>query len=257
MEAGSVSHGAGLAMKWVLISISGLLVIIVLGSVLVPPVTRHWTDRWGATDAEVAMRLPGDAYVADPVAASTKAITIRAPAHTVYKLIRQMGYRRGGWFGWDWFYNMTGSSGFLESHHSRTIVPELQKLAVGDAIYINSFVGYRVVRDDIESAEQSASGPYALVLYGAWMSGSAKPDPLPLDRIDEADVRESWTWVVRPVDEDTSRLVLRIRSTAKEGGAFVQWLYDKPLDMGGAIMGRKTLVGIRDAAEGLESEGRP
>ena len=251
MDSGAVAHGAWFVLKWLLISIGALLALIILGSLVVPPVTRHRTDRWGATDEEVTMTLPGDGYVADPVAVSTKAITIEAPAQTVYELVRQMGYGRGGWFGWDWFYNMTGSAGFVEGHHSRTIVPELQQLRVGDAIYINSFVGYRVVRDDIALVEGSESGPYVLGLYGAWMSGGAKPDPLELERVEEADVRESWMWVVQPVDEDTSRLILRIRSTAKEGGAFVQWLYDKPLDFGGAIMGRKTLVGIRNAAEDL------
>ena len=41
-------------------------------------VIRPWTLRWGATNAEVGMALPGDDLLEFPKLSSTHAITIRA-----------------------------------------------------------------------------------------------------------------------------------------------------------------------------------
>lgn len=46
---------------------------------------RPWHMRWGATDDEVRMSLPGDQYIAKNAEVSTRALTIRAPASTVWK----------------------------------------------------------------------------------------------------------------------------------------------------------------------------
>jgi len=56
--------------------------------------------------------------------------------------------------------------------------------------------------------------------------------------------------VVRDNGDGTSRLILRTLAGGSQG-AFVDWLFDNPLDLGGAIMGHKTLVGIRNTAETL------
>jgi len=55
---------------------------------------------------------------------------------------------------------------------------------------------------------------------------------------------------VRDNGDGTSRLILRTLAGGSQG-AFVDWLFDNPLDFGGAIMGHKTLVGIRNTAEAL------
>ena len=47
-------------------------------------IARPWFHRWGATDAEVAMRLPGDDIVPDAATQETRAITIAAPADQVW-----------------------------------------------------------------------------------------------------------------------------------------------------------------------------
>ena len=227
-------------LKWVGIGLLVLIAAVVIGSLVVPPLAAPFTERWGATDAEVAERLPGDNLVPHPRQSSTKAITIDAPAHTVYSLVAQMGYRRAGWAGWDWFYDLTGSSGFVDGHSSRRIVPQLQAVKRGDMIYINKMVGYQVV---------TADRPRSLVLFGGTgpdggFIGPGQPLPSKFTSM-------SWEWEVRPVSADRTRLILRIRSDMAQQGGFVTWLFDQPLEFGGALFGHKTLVGLKGIAETL------
>jgi len=151
-----------------------------------------------------------------------------------------MGYRRAGWAGWDWFYDLTGSSGFVDGHSSRRIVPQLQDVTPGDMIYINKMVGYQVV---------TADRPRSLVLFGATGPDGAFIGPgAPLPAKHTA---MSWDWEVRPVSAHRTRLILRIRSDMARQGGFVTWLFDQPLEFGGALFGHKTLVGLKGIAEGL------
>jgi hypothetical protein len=233
--------------KWTAIVIGGLLVVLVLGFVLVPPATRSLTDRWGATDREVEMALPGDEYVPSPRQDSTKAISIEAPPQLVYKLLLQMGYRRGGWYGWDWFYKATGSADFVGGSHATTVVPELQRLAVGDVIAINKAVGYRVN----ELSFPNEAKPGWMLFEGAMGPGTAVGN----DVVSPETTNMSWVWFVYPARDGTTRLVLRTRSGGASMGGFVDWLYENPLDFGGALFARKTLVGIKKTAEELARQG--
>lgn len=234
-------HTVLLIGKWLLITIGSLIAILILGFLLVPPLTRGFTDRWGATKAEVAATLPGDEHVADPKQNSTKAITIHAPADTVYSLLVQMGYQRGGWYGWDWFYNMTGSSDFVGGKHAETMVPELQKFGVGDQMAINKMVTFDAL---------VADRPTALVLATAH---AADASPVPITSPKSVGGM-TWAWIVQPIDANSCRLILRTRSGGASQGGFVDWLYNAPLDFGGAVMGYKTLIGIRNAAEKLAAQ---
>jgi hypothetical protein len=227
-------------LKWAGITLLALLVLLVAGSVVVPPLTGSFTDRWGATDAEVSETLPGDDWVKAPLQSATRAITIDAPAEIVNALVRQQGYKRGGWHGWDWFYKATGSDDFVDGHYSTRVVPELQTIAVGDKVYINSAVSYLVAIDD---------KPGVFALY----SGSG-PDGRALDASQSAQATRasaSWVWVARPEGPDRTRLILRIRGDMRGQGAFVAWLFDNPLDFGGALFANKTLRGIKATGEAL------
>ena len=225
-------------LKWTGITIGSIIVVFILGCIIVPPLTRSFTDRWGATDAEVGATMVGDELVPNMTASSTRAITIEAPADVVFSLVVQMGYKRAGWSGWDWFYNMTGSSDFVDGHYSTRIVPELQDLAVGDTIAINEMVEYDVVQVDrpntlLLAVSKDAEGER--LAYG---------DPA-------ATNSQTWLWSIQPIDEASCRLILRQRSGDVFDSAFLTWLFDKPLDFGGSLFARKTLVGVKRVAEDL------
>ena len=59
---------------------------------------KPWQARWGATDEEISMTLPGDAFLAEPTAELTRAITIEAPREEVWPWIVQLGADRGGFY---------------------------------------------------------------------------------------------------------------------------------------------------------------
>jgi hypothetical protein len=62
---------------------------------LTAPLYRHWHLRWGATDAEVALAMPGDEIVPEPSFNVTRALTIDAPPERVGALDRPDRHRAG------------------------------------------------------------------------------------------------------------------------------------------------------------------
>lgn len=222
--------------KWVGIVIGALLGLLVVGLLLVPPATRWYTDSWGATEAEASATLPGDDLFPAEREISTKALTIDAPPEVVYALLKQMGQHRGGWYGWDWFYNATGSSDFVDGHYSTRIVPELQDLNIGDEIAINDMVAYEVLRADSDGLLILGAGSHKLNELG---------DPLP----DEWSYN-TMAWVLTETSGGGTRLVLRMRADGSETG-IARWVWNGPMNFGGALFSRKTMVGIKRTAEAI------
>jgi hypothetical protein len=225
--------------KWIGIVLVGLIILLIVGFVLVPPATRWYTDTWGATDAEVAATLPGDGLFPASRELATKGITIDAPPTTVYALIQQMGQHRGGWYGWDWFYNATGSSDFIDGHYSTRIVPELQDVKAGDKISINDMVAYDVITAD----------PGKTFILA---TGSLTPEQLGQVEMPAEWTENSMAWVLTPTADGGTRLVLRMRADGSDSG-FARWIWNGPLNFGGALFSRKTMVGIKRTAEDISS----
>ena len=92
---------------------------------LTAPLYRHWHLRWGATDAEVALAMPGDEIVPEPSFTATRAITIAASPEQVWPWIVQIGTRRAGFYSYDLFDNAARPS----ADH---ILPEFQEVQLGD-----------------------------------------------------------------------------------------------------------------------------
>jgi hypothetical protein len=225
--------------KWIAIGVAALIALLVLGLLLVPPATRWFTDSWGATREEASAKLPGDDLFPATREVSTKAITIAAPPETVYALIQQMGQHRAGWYGWDWFYDATGSSDFVDGRYSTRIVPELQDVKVGDQIHINDMVAYDVVQAD----------PGRTFVLAA---GSLTPEQLASRSLPETWTENTMAWVLKPAADGGTRLLVRMRADGTETG-FERWIWNGPLDFGGALFSRKTMLGIKNVAESLAS----
>ena len=90
-------------------------------------IVRPWALRWGATKEEAALPLPGDQVVAKADFVATRAITIDAPPDQVWPWLVQIGSGRAGWYTYDRIDNAGVPS-------ATEIIPELQRLAVGDLI---------------------------------------------------------------------------------------------------------------------------
>jgi hypothetical protein len=190
--------------------------------------------RWGATPIEAAAPLPGDGLVADARLQFTRAVTIRRPVSRVWPWLVQMGAGRGGLYSYDAFENAIG----LGIQSADRILPEFQQLKVGDIIPLHSDGGVPVRLLEWEAV---------LGLGGTmnYFTGAISPPgaPLPDKRLDL-----SWTFILRPVDEGTTRLVSRTRYgyTSTAMGLALRVLLE-PIQL---LMERKMLLGIRDRAQG-------
>ena len=182
---------------------------------------RPWHIRWGATNDEVARPLPGDELVPRPRNWSTRAITIAAPAAAVWPWLMQIGQGRGGLYSYDWLENLAG----CDIHSTNRIIPEFQYLEVGDVIRLGP--------------EGYPAYPVAVVAPGrALVLGGDDPELGP----------HSWAFVLEPIDDRTTRLIVRSRGDYPPSPAnFVIWrILTEPLHF---VMERKMLLGIKQRTE--------
>jgi len=177
---------------------------------------RPWHLRWGATDEEVNMPLPGDEFVGDPKLNATHAITINAPAADVWPWLVQLGQRRGGFYSYTWLENVVG----CDMHNANRIVPEWQDLKVGDEV---------------------------------WLHPKAPPLRVLAIEPGRAIVLEKcWSFVLHPIDENTTRLIIRGRGEFNpdfKNGLLNLLLWRGIFEPAHFIMERKMLLGIKQRAE--------
>jgi hypothetical protein len=181
---------------------------------------RPWALRWGATAEEAARPLPGDRLVAKADYVATRAITIDAPPHQVWPWLVQIGSGRAGWYTYDRIDNAGMPS-------ATEIIPELQRLAVGDLIPMvaGKDIGLRV--KELE--------PERRMLW--W----------------DEQGEYSWEWVLEPADGRT-RLIQRLRVTRHPWTR--RMLYELVAANGDVVMQRKLLRGIKQRAERLAAHHR-
>jgi hypothetical protein len=118
---------------------------------------RPCMRRWGATDAEVAKTLPGDAATPDPAFRITHAVTVHAPIAEVWPWLAQIGQKQGGFYSYAWLENLAA----CEIQNADRIHPEWQTRAVGDPVYLHPALPLKLLVFD---------PPHTLVLegWGTW-----------------------------------------------------------------------------------------
>jgi hypothetical protein len=197
-----------LSIRWVLPTLAIFVAVYLL--LLYP-----WMMRWGATDAELGMPLPGDEIVPVVGAQSTRAVTIHAPAAQVWKWVVQLGQERAGFYSNDWLENLT----LADIHNADELRPEWQKHQDGDHVL-------------------GAGG----IVYGrasAWRVQAYKEG------------KSLYLWanvVVIPVDAQTSRLLTRTR--VPPAPFLAQLMSQLSYDWMHFVMERGMLLGIKARAEG-------
>lgn len=207
---------------------------------------RPWQLRWGATDEEASQAMPGDDQVKQPRYISTRAITIKAPAADVWPWLVQIGTGRAGWYSYDWLENLlpesARGSGIINAER---IIPELQHLEVGDSVPLSPTTGFTVV--EIEPTRALALHATMDLLTGLPVESNTLKRGTYLDG--------SWTFVLRPLDEGTTRLIARVRYDYQPRlwGALIALLLLEPAHF---VMERKMLLGIKQRAEREVKEGK-
>jgi protein-S-isoprenylcysteine O-methyltransferase Ste14 len=175
-----------------------------------------WVANWGSTTAERQAALPGDDLKPGRTGQSTQAITIDAPPAVIWQWLVQVGQDRAGFYTYTWLENLTGAN----IHNVDEIRPEWQHLAVGD--------GWRLLPPD-------------------YLGNVGKEAVMPVLMIDpgHALVIEMFgAYIIEPVDEHTSRLIVRGETGA---ASLLSTMIVDPVVF---TMGKRMLLGLKARAEG-------
>jgi hypothetical protein len=190
--------------------------------------------RAGATPEEERRSLPGDDLVPYPSWEATRVVTIDAPPVKVWPWVAQMGYGRGGWYGWNPLEREdTGASQLLA---------DLPQPRVGD-VWLD--------------------GPGCDETRGAWKVAAMEPpqtlalrtvrDPVTGRELDPADsphlvIDSAWVFHLDEIAADRTRLLVRTRIQVEPAWVLpaLKWM-----GTGDTVMQRRLLDGIKNRAEQL------
>ena len=215
---------------WPLVSLFALLTIGLIGAL---SELKRWAGRWGTRPEELARVWPGDELSPHATAVTTRAISIAAPADTVWAWLIQIGQDRSGFYSYTWLENLFRCA----MPRVERIVPEWQQRAVGDIVWLARRERYhgearqKVVRID----------------RGRVLSLASPADWGRLVR-HETSAGGTWTFILVPQTAQTTRLIVRSRgpeAPTMPGRLF--WLM--VFEPAHFIMERGMMRGIRDRAE--------
>jgi hypothetical protein len=190
---------------------------------------------WGATRAEATAALPGDDLVRDRWR-TTRAITINATAEDVWPWLVQMGFGRAGWYSYDWLERVIGAGDFAEGRSPRSVLPQMQSLAVGDSVPLSADGGLTAAVVD---------PPRALVLRMAMSMLTGAP----AREGDHALLHRTWAFVLVPVGPRLSRLLVRVKGAYRPRA--LGMLFPLLLEPEHLLMERAMLRGIRRRVDQL------
>jgi hypothetical protein len=189
--------------------------------------------RWGVSHDEANTPMPGDDLVPEARYVTTRAVTIDAPPEVVWTWLVQLGQGRGGFYTYDWLERLAGAA----IHNADRIVPELQRLSVGDTIPLSPVGGPKVAL--LEEWR-------ALVLADTMdlrTSRSIPPEPPTWWAMD-------WTWcfTLRPASGRATRMLVRTRADFRPRTLLMpaSVLLLEPMHF---VMERGMLLGLKRRAE--------
>jgi hypothetical protein len=193
---------------------------------------RPWHLGWGATAADRSRSWPGDELVPTPRTRAVRAVTIHAAPDTVWKWIMQIGRDRGGFYSYTWLENLVGA----EIHNVYRLMPDLPERQHGDTVWM---------------APENRFGGQGRMVVGAVVPGRAMVLVAPGDAeevLGGGPAAEGvWSFVVDPVSETTTRLVmLSVSGEPVRFGRLSQLVFWEPAHF---VMERRMMLTIKRLAE--------
>jgi hypothetical protein len=165
--------------------------------------------------------MAGDGLLADPMTYSgTMAVVVNARPEHVWPWLVQIGYRRGGLYSYDWLDRLFG---FLDRPSATRILPEFQRLAVGDKIPLG----------------RGPSWPVAVLEPGR---------ALVLDMRNLSGMDWVWQFGLYAIDDKRTQVVSRSRVRAR---SVFTWIMTFAIEPAGFLMTRRMLLGLKERAEAL------
>jgi hypothetical protein len=201
----------------------GIVTAAVVVAVVFFSLYRPWHLKWGATSEDLARTMPGDQIVHRPIFNATRVVTINARPEDIWPWIVQIGFGRAGWYSIDLFDN-------LGRHSSERVLPEFQRIAVGDLVPLGPGEGSGMFVKE-----------FVINQSVLWWTGK--------------DGQTTWAWGLYPTSAETTRLVTRVRTPFawRQPISMVWLLLSEVADF---PMMRKCLLGIKRRAETKASSNR-
>lgn len=192
---------------------------------LTAPLFRRHHLTWGATPREARAPMPGDDLVAKAQYRTTRAVTVDAPPEAVWPWLVQVGCLRAGFYSHDLLDNLGHPS-------SRTIIPELQDLHVGQWVPMSPRPPTQVTAFAVHSFETNH-----------WLLWS-KPD-------------STWAWLLTELPGRRTRLVTRVHAQYDWAKPATALLGVMLMEFGDFAMMRQMLRGIAERAGQGSAPDRP
>lgn len=209
-------------MKHILASILKVFLILIglvgIGTFLILAL-RPWYMKMGSTESERSQTLPGDELVPNPVTIRQTGIAIQAGPGKIFPWLVQLGAEMGGFYSYSILENMVG----CKITNASVIHPEWQNRQVGDLVKM--------------CPGASGPPPYQIAAINpgsSFILGHQEKD---------GSYADTWQFVLIPIDQHNTRLVIRSRSTLSGG----LWTVVDPISV---LMEQGMLRGIRSRAEG-------
>ena len=176
-----------------------------------------------------------------PRSRAVRAVTIDAPAETIWPWIMQVGRDRGGFYSYTWLENLIGA----DIHNVHSLIPGLAERQAGDTVWMGP---------------ENRFGGQARMVVGKVIPGRAMVLVMPgdADRVLTGGLaREgAWSFVLDPVAERRTRLVMLSVGASAPG----RWrraadlLFWEPAHF---IMERRMMLTIKRLAEAQGSPASP
>jgi hypothetical protein len=179
---------------------------------------RPWHLGWGATDAEVGRRWPGDELVPDPWTRAVRAVTVNAPAARVWPWIMQVGRERGGFYSYTWLENVIGA----DIRNVYQLIPGLPDRRVGETVWMGP---------------QDRFGGQARMIVAQVQFQRA------MVLVTPADAEHVWSFVLEPVSDRVTRFVMLSLAAKSRIAERVFW------ELAHFVMERKMMMTIKRLAE--------
>lgn len=173
---------------------------------------RQMHQNWGATPAEMIMKLPGDELISSKRIISTRAINIHARKEKVWPWIAQTGQNRGGFNSYFWLENLFGA----RMLNADTVNPAWQNPQPGDTVYYGKNQGYALVSLAERNKFYSLGG---------------------------------WTFYLQSVNDNNTRLLVRYPSMEVGQNKFAALCYYGLFEPLHFIMESGMMMGIKKRAE--------